>query len=218
MPIHKPIKFREANAPQYAKDKLTRFISVHPHTYSAAKALLALAVLGGVISTAVAAPGIFHAVGKWRARRSAEKKERYQKLWRSFYQLKRERAIKIIGEEDGVLVCEFTKEGERKVKKFLIDALEFEKPKSWDREWRIIIFDVPEIKRKARVAFQRKLLELGCYPLQKSVWVYPFPCEEELNFIGEYFNVAANVFIFHTEEMPSGKALYHFKDMLKDYI
>lgn len=49
----------------------------------------------------------------------------------------------------------------------------------WDHFWRLIIFDIPE-KKKARQKFRRLLKAIGCYQLQKSVYVYPHDCKNEI--------------------------------------
>lgn len=45
--------------------------------------------------------------------------------------------------------------------------------RTWDGRWRMVMFDFPEVARKARDAFRRQLRQqrLGC--LQKSVWISP---------------------------------------------
>lgn len=45
--------------------------------------------------------------------------------------------------------------------------------KAWDGVWRIVIFDIEEIKKKDRDLFRNKLKELGFAKLQKSVWLTP---------------------------------------------
>ncbi|OGN07862.1 MAG: CRISPR-associated endonuclease Cas2 [Candidatus Yanofskybacteria bacterium RIFCSPHIGHO2_01_FULL_45_42] len=53
--------------------------------------------------------------------------------------------------------------------------------RSWDKKWRIILFDVPQEFHNKRVAFQRNLKKLGFYMLQKSVFAYPYPCQDEIS-------------------------------------
>ncbi len=50
----------------------------------------------------------------------------------------------------------------------------------WDKKWRVVIFDVPQELHRERNRLRMKLKTLGFYMLQKSVFVFPFPCEEEL--------------------------------------
>lgn len=41
----------------------------------------------------------------------------------------------------------------------------------WDGEWRLVIFDVPELKRGVRDLFRRRLKDWGFKSWQKSVWI-----------------------------------------------
>lgn len=45
----------------------------------------------------------------------------------------------------------------------------------WDGGWRIILFDIPENKRKYRDYLRKVIKNVGFYKLQKSIWVYPYP-------------------------------------------
>ncbi len=51
----------------------------------------------------------------------------------------------------------------------------------WDGKWRIVMFDVPNEKSNERNIFRQRLKSLGFQMLQKSVFVIPYPCEEELS-------------------------------------
>lgn len=44
----------------------------------------------------------------------------------------------------------------------------------WDGRWRMIIFDVPEKKRKYRDYLRQMLKTLGFKELQKSAWITPY--------------------------------------------
>ncbi len=57
------------------------------------------------------------------------------------------------------------------------------KNKKWDGKWRVVIFDIPQELHKNRNNFRHKLKYLGFYMFQKSVFVLPYPCEEELGYI-----------------------------------
>lgn len=45
-----------------------------------------------------------------------------------------------------------------------------EKSNSWDGNWRIVIWDIPEQKRLVRDLFRRNLKKWGFKQIQKSVW------------------------------------------------
>ncbi len=44
-------------------------------------------------------------------------------------------------------------------------------------------------KIKARDALRERLKNLGFYELQKSVFVFPYECQDEVNFLIEFFNL-----------------------------
>lgn len=57
-------------------------------------------------------------------------------------------------------------------------ALMTRKKKRWDHRWRMVVFDVPERRRKVRRRLCALMREVGFVRLQDSVWVYPYDCEE----------------------------------------
>ena len=67
--------------------------------------------------------------------------------------------------------------------------------KTWDGLWRILVFDIPNDKKNARDALAATLKRLDFVPLQKSVFVSPHPCEDELEIIADYFGVSDNVHV-----------------------
>ncbi|MCD6528081.1 hypothetical protein J7K44_00315, partial [bacterium] len=52
--------------------------------------------------------------------------------------------------------------------------------KKWDGKWRLIIFDIPELKRKDRDFLRRELKWIGFVEYQKSVWIFPYDMEKEI--------------------------------------
>ncbi len=43
-----------------------------------------------------------------------------------------------------------------------------------DKKWQMVLFDIPETKRKDRDQFRKNLQYLGYKKLQKSIWVCPY--------------------------------------------
>lgn len=64
------------------------------------------------------------------------------------------------------------------------------KLKKWDKRWRIIIFDIPKQLHSRRSYFQKKIKSFGFYALQKSVYVFPYACEQELGIIAEQYKLS----------------------------
>jgi len=63
------------------------------------------------------------------------------------------------------------------------------KESHWDGKWRVVIFDIPEKLKTSRNALRDKLKELGFHKLQKSVFVFPYECKDEIDFVVEFFNL-----------------------------
>lgn len=74
-----------------------------------------------------------------------------------------------------------------------LENLEISKQKNWDGYWRVILFDIEERKRKLRNAIRFHFKEIGLVEYQKSVYIYPYPCEREIKFITEFFKVRRSV-------------------------
>jgi len=117
--------------------------------------------------------------------------------------LKRRKLIRIIEDKNGQSKVELTLEGKKKIRQFSIDALKIEAPRKWDGKWRVLIFDIPTTKfyNNARNALRYKIKELDFYQLQKSVWIHPFPCEGEILFVAETYNVQKHIEILTVEKL-----------------
>lgn len=120
-------------------------------------------------------------------------KERYRAKYRrkfvyAFNYLKKKGLIEIERENHDVYIA-LTKEGRKRAGKYQIDDLKIGKPKKWDKKWRVVIFDVPAVSRLIRDIFRKKLKEFGFYPLQKSIWVCPYPCKEEIKLLRDFLGL-----------------------------
>ncbi|MBU4351210.1 hypothetical protein L6250_01625 [Candidatus Parcubacteria bacterium] len=122
--------------------------------------------------------------------RKYQKQKKYsrKKIYDAFYQLRRRGLIEIKTEGNQIYI-NLTEEGRRKAGYFQINDLKIKKPKIWDRKWRIVIFDISELKKIHRESFRGKLKEMGFRLLQKSVWVHPFDCEAEIELLREFFGL-----------------------------
>lgn len=64
-----------------------------------------------------------------------------------------------------------------------------ERKQDWDGKWRMVVFDVPEQFRNGRNALRQKLKNMGFKELQKSVFVFPYDCKKEIDFLVEVFHI-----------------------------
>ena len=143
-------------------------------------------LVGGTIFVAASSPyfirNLLASDKQWR---------RYprRKISNTFYNLKRQGLIKITKRNHQIYVS-LTEKGRKKAGMYQIDSLKIKKPKKWDKRWRLVIFDIAQLKKTYREAFRGKLKELEFYPLQKSVWVHPFDCRVEIELLRDFFGLS----------------------------
>lgn len=125
---------------------------------------------------------ILKAVGKeWQKIDRENLKKEIRNLYRS-------RLIEGKENPDGSLTYILTDKGKIKALTYRFQEMEIKK-NQWDGKWRVVIFDIPEKLKTARNALREKLKELGFYEFQKSVFVFPYECKNEIDFIIEFFNL-----------------------------
>ena len=169
------------------------------------KVVLVLIAAGLIISVAVIAPNMFKIFGKNLKFRGTKFKENKFKL--TLQQLKYRGLVKLNQNQK----LELTPAGFRSLNNYLVKNIRVEKPKSWDGLWRIVLFDIPNEKRKARDGLRHCIKNLGFYQFQKSVWVFPYPCREEIETVASFWNINKYVEIIETNAIPNqNKVLDYF--------
>jgi len=161
-----------------------------------AKEILKGLALGGLIVASFALPNLPQ-VFSFLGIESTKDRLRAKRIIK---ELKKQKLIDLYEKGDD-MVMEITERGEKRVLEYKIDEVEIKRPKKWDGFWRVIMFDIPESCKRARDALSSKLKEMELYPLQKSVFVCPFECKDEIDFIAEFFNVRKFVHYFTAKEM-----------------
>jgi len=149
------------------------------------KDVLGWLVTAGAICIAATSPYFFVNLLK-----NFKKWKKYKKknLSNTFQRLRKQGCIEI-NRKGNQIYIKLTEEGKKMAGWLQIDALNIKRPKKWDKKWRIVIFDISELKKFYREAFRGKLKELGFYPLQKSVWVHPFGCRDEIELLRKFFGL-----------------------------
>lgn len=114
---------------------------------------------------------------------------------KQFHRLRNAELISFKELSDGEIKIELTSRGRKRALQYKLETLKIKKPRTWDRKWRIIVFDIPEREKKARDSFRQSLRAMGCLQIQKSVWIHPFPCEDEIEFVAQLFGVGQYFFL-----------------------
>ncbi len=148
--------------------------------------LVAIAKMGFIISLAVLAPNaaghILKLVGVAPNRKS------YMATNRSLKNLEKKGYLhyKTIGKRK---FLEMTLEGRNYLDKLTIKDIILPKKKSWDRKWRLVTFDIPEELAENRRKFWGTLKVLGMYRLEKSIFIYPYECRENVDKISRILSI-----------------------------
>jgi DNA-binding transcriptional regulator PaaX len=90
---------------------------------------------------------------------------------------------------DGTITIILTAQGKQKALTYDFEKMEIKKPQKWDEKWRVVLFDIPENRKKIRDALRFHLKNLGLYEFQKSVFVHPYDCQDEIDYLIEFYDI-----------------------------
>ena len=149
------------------------------------KDILGFLIIGGIVAIAATSP--FFIVNILRG---FKKLSRYpnKKIYNTFYNLKKQGLINF-DEKNNQIYISLTDIGRKKAGWMQIDDLKIKKPKRWDGRWRILLFDIAEMKRTHREALRGKLKELNFQLFQKSAWIIPYECNKEVEMLEFFFGL-----------------------------
>lgn len=116
------------------------------------------------------------------------KKINRKELYKEINNLYRSKLVEKKENTDGSFTMVLTEKGKFKALTYRFENMKIESG-DWDGKWRLVVFDIPEKLRKGRDALREKIKELGFYELQKSVFVFPYECKNEIDFIVEFFEL-----------------------------
>lgn len=191
------------------KERIENFLYSDSIPANTTKFLLMFLAIGGLAFGGAVVPGVLKALENIDL---GEDKTGYtkKKISDALANLKRQKMIEIFRYDNQKVSVKLTNKGQERIREFSVDTITIFKPKKWDGKWRILIFDIPtrpKIYNQARNALRQKIKELGFHQLQKSVWVFPYECEDEILFIAEIFEVEKYVEIVTAEKLLHEKNL-----------
>ncbi|MFZ2522158.1 MAG: CRISPR-associated endonuclease Cas2 [Minisyncoccia bacterium] len=96
--------------------------------------------------------------------------------------------IRQVDNRDGTVTFILSKKGKEEALRYNMDEMIIPKMK-WDKKWRIVMFDIPEKLKKVRDSLRYQLKRLGFIELQRSVFVFPYDCQKEIEYIVEFYNI-----------------------------
>ena len=190
------------------QDDNRRIIPIFMRPYGEiTKQILLLVGVAGIVVIVAAAPGVVLAAKLFeKDKRRFPKKSEKQKAARTLRRLQENNFLKV-KKVKGRFVFELTDKGRRvfgeiQRKESQLAKLRISKPPHWDGKWRIVLFDIPDQSHKrARDILRAKLKEWEFYPLQKSAWVCPWPCENEIQLAAELYGISRYVNVVVAEKI-----------------
>ncbi len=158
--------------------------------------ILASLVVAGVVTVGAFAPNILKLLKPYLKDKKYSHKQAVQ---RNIDSLVRSGLVTKVLNDKGEFELVLTKRGlwESTIRKPRISA----KIHKWDGKWRVVIFDVPNIKGGLRAELTRGMRLYGFHLLQKSVWVYPYRCDEFIAVLREHLEIKGNVLYMVVSEL-----------------
>ena len=170
-----------------------------------AKEILKGLAVGGIIAAGLVLPNLPQILTLFGAKKS---KDRFR-IKKSLESLKRRKLVKFY-KKAGKEIVEITREGKNQIQEYFFDEMKIGRPEKWDGFWRLVIFDIPESRKRGRDALSQKLKKIGFYPLQKSVFIHAFECKKEIDFICDFFDISQFIDYFLVKKIDKEKNLINF--------
>lgn len=166
--------------------------------------ILKTVATAGILSIGLVAPNVISAMDKLGI---IPNKRQGESIYSSASKMVKKGLLKYNGK-----FYELTSLGQARLRRWEFANFRLDKPKKWDRKWRVIIFDIPDKKRMVRDQIRTMFKLAGFYLLQESVWVYPYDCEDIIALLKTDFGVGKNLLYLIVEELENDKYLReHFK-------
>ncbi|MBI2024095.1 hypothetical protein HYT00_01785 [Candidatus Giovannonibacteria bacterium] len=135
----------------------------------------------------------------------------HKQLFRFLERLRLKKYVEFVKNKQGIEKIHLTNKGKARFLVYQFKNISLKKAKKWDKKWRMVLFDIPESKKKIRDSLRRKLKGLGFLEFQKSVFIYPYACRDEINFVINFWDIPENVYYIEAPIAPDQTLRKHFK-------
>lgn len=127
----------------------------------------------------------------------------------SLYDLKKRKLVRSVV-ENNEHYFELTPQGKEALRWSMIGKKRQEG--KWDKHFRLVIFDIPEDKKTTRNVVRRKLTGIGFSQMQKSVFVYPFDCKQDIEALC-YFTDSTRYLKYLVVKITEGE-----KELIEEFL
>jgi len=178
--------------------------------YASTKEVLLLLGKGTLLTFSLVAPNLAQLLKLLEEKPSQEEWKKFNLgyLKRTLERLNKQKLIEIIPQKNKTVV-KITEAGKTKILRYALEELTIEKQMPWDKKWRIVLYDIPNQSSVNRDHLRKILKNLGFLEIQKSVYLTPFPCEDQINFLRSIFGLNKYIKLITAEKIEDEKP---FKD------
>lgn len=171
--------------------------------YPYVKEILTILAAGTFLSACLVMPGLPRILKPfiWQ-----EKGYRRKRLGQVLKRMRKQKLVEIT-EIEGTPVVRITQKGMTRALSFKLEEMKIKKPKAWDKKWRMVVFDIPEKLKTLREIFRDRLKSLGFFRLQDSVFIHPYPCFDEIEFLRQLYGVEIGVTYILAERVEGQESL-----------
>lgn len=157
-----------------------------------------LLLTGGLVLGLTRSPKQFFRVARTIGKQWEEiDRNTLNKSIRALYESK---LVKTKDNKDGTYTLVLSQEGKQYALRYNLDTIKIKKQPTWDGKWRMVMFDVPENLKQIRELLRMHFKNMGFREFQKSVFLHPYPCKEEVEYVMEFYSARRYVrFILATE-------------------
>lgn len=134
------------------------------------------------------------------------------KEWKEISKQSAERAIQSLYESklleaqnnsDGSTTLVLNDKGKKKALTYHTRYMKVPSSPHWDKGWWLVLFDIPEDESGSRKALKERLEDMGFHYLQKSAWIYPFDCRQEVEFLVEMLDIRKYVRVMRIDHIDN---------------
>lgn len=165
---------------------------------------LSIIAIAGAVTLAVVAPNAIQAFGSFAKRSGRGRivyKEKLKRVTKTFYYLKNRGYINTNSKGNDFNIT-LTDKGKRRVEELQLQTLSVPKSNWWNGRYWQVAADIPTKEfRSGADSLRNKLMQMGFYSLQRTLWFYPFDPRKEVELITKHFKIDRFVTVMKIAKM-----------------
>ena len=208
-PLAKIVSENNPETPPLLSDKQIEGIK------TASGIVLAVIAAAGIVTLSAITPNIFTALNQlYKTGKKINKKQKERIVSQTLHYLKKSGKISMARNTADIAIT-ITQLGEKQLQETVFESLQIKRPRHWNGHWWQAAADIPtKTHRAAADALRYKLKIMGFFPLQKTLWYYPFDPRKELQFVIDRYDVNKFVTVMEILRMDTADETIlkeHFK-------